>query len=167
MPTICSEFWFSHSFTGFLPHVHKGKRCHSSQTWFIPSLFLCSHLQHQLLNSSFQSLVKISNNLDKCQCFLLISPHLLAHQSWCSLMHLSSLCSCFFLWFPATVSAFCSQTCLSFPTPADSQAPHFSLCHLWLGCFALHSCYLLCFHTTVAVTTASIWGALKCATQVE
>lgn len=42
-----------------------------------------------------------------------------------------------------------SQTCLSFPTTADSQAPHSSLCHFWLGCYVLLSCYLFCFHTTV------------------
>lgn len=88
---ICQQallkFLVLHSFTGFLPHVQKGKRCHSPQTWFIPSLFLCPHPQHQFLNSSFwsyvssSSLVKISYNLDKCQCFLLISSHLPACQS--------------------------------------------------------------------------------------
>lgn len=85
----CSNSWFSDSFTDFLPHVQEVDRCYGSQTWVIPNLFLCPHLQHQLLNSSFQScvssssLVKISNNFYKRQCCLLIFPHLLARQSRC------------------------------------------------------------------------------------
>lgn len=120
----------------FCPHARKVERGHHSQTWSIPSgsppaCFSILTSNTNSPNSSFQlyvspsSLVKISNNLDKPQCSILIFPHLLAHQSQCSsvlslsgeclctpvplcvCLSLSSLCLCCFLWFLATVSASC------------------------------------------------------------
>ena len=90
----------------FCPHVQKVKRGHRSQTWSIPSgsppaCFSALTSNTNSPNSSFQSyvfpssLVKISNNLDKSQCSLLIFPHLLAHQSQCSsVLYWSSECLC-------------------------------------------------------------------------
>lgn len=130
------------------------------------------------------SLVKISNLLDKPQCSLLIFPHLLAHQSQCSsvlslsgeclctpvalCLSLSNLCLCRLLWFLATVSAPCPLPKPLTASPSLFVLPKLLTFHLAItGCVArpLHSCslkdclqivYLLCFHTTVAVTTASV-----------
>lgn len=90
----------------FCPHARKVERGHHSQTWSIPSgsppaCFSALTSNTNSPNSSFQfyvspsSLVKISNNLYKPQCSLLIFPHLLAHQSQCSsVLSLSGECLC-------------------------------------------------------------------------